>query len=182
MEQVADTLPRFLSGVEVHSSLLLSMELFASSRFEASTQGRFIALVSALEPLASPQDLPQSMVQFIDGIVEQAKRQDFDTEGPASGRDSLLGRLQLLRKESIRTALLRTVRGAIPDEHVAKLIDHAYGMRSRILHHGHHEPYLDALIRHSENAVRMVYSGMLGLELSAPCDSNEIETFLAART
>jgi hypothetical protein len=87
-------------------NLLLSMELFTAAQQESTERARYIAIVSALEPLAVASDLGYE----VDALVKDfAKQLQSNETIPEQVKKSLNGRLQQLRKESIAQAIARVV-------------------------------------------------------------------------
>jgi hypothetical protein len=118
----------------VDRPLLLSMEIFCASHLEASDRAIFLSTVSALEPLANAERLGPSVDVFIDECLAQLEEKN---EIQPKHRQSIQGRLNELRKESIRQALKRLIRVKIPDdESAAANIDYAYNLRSQLIHRG----------------------------------------------
>ena len=114
--------------------MTLSMELLASSYMEANDRAKFIMAVSALEPLAEAQDLGAEVKAFVDRAVTDLRA---DATVPAYLRASIEGRLDQLRKESVRQSLLRLCNRWFPsDRGAAAYIDHVYRLRSELLHEG----------------------------------------------
>lgn len=119
---------------EPDEKLLLSMEIFCAARLEASQRAVFLALVSALEPLAQEAPLGESVNQFVGECSNLLKA---NTDIPAELRASLEGRLLQLRQESIRQALKRLTRETLPDRPDAPIaVDEAYALRSQLVHSG----------------------------------------------
>ena len=115
-------------------AVLLSMEIFASARLEASDRARFLLVVSALEPLAQGQSLGESAQRFVETCLE--KLTEVSELAPEL-RSSLAGRLRQLCSESIRQALRRVARQALPSRPEAvHALDAAYSLRSEIVHSG----------------------------------------------
>ena len=114
--------------------ILLSMELLASSSLEANDRTRFVTAVSALEPLAEIQDLGPDVADFV-GSALALLRSDPRVEGGL--RSSLEGRLQQLKRESVRQSLRRLSATWFPhDPSAPAYIDYVYGLRSEMLHEG----------------------------------------------
>jgi hypothetical protein len=119
---------------EPDPALLLSMEIFAGARLEISQRARFLAIVSALEPLAGERSLGSEVTAFVDACTA---RLDAESAISNAARASLRGRLRQLRTESIRQAILRVIREAFPEKPQAALtVDEAYAVRSQIVHQG----------------------------------------------
>ncbi len=150
-------------------TLLLSMEIFASARLEASDRARFLAVVSALEPLAGERPLGAGADQFVESCLKILKKSPDLTQ---EVRSSVEGRIRQLRTESIRQALRRTIRDALPGRPDApKVIDEAYALRSQIVHFGRPTDLDLDLERESQrvsNIVREIYSVLLGRRLLKP--------------
>lgn len=172
-ELLTDELPR--SPDSIDRLMLLSMELFAAARLEMSERAKFVNLVSALEPLATPLDYPEPIAQLLEGFRAQLRAAEFPDMGQEEVqtiKNSLHGRIRELRRESIRQALLRTVRTLLPDDSSSKeTIDSAYGLRSKMLHEGVTDPYLDRRIAEVENTMRRLYAARIGRQLAVPAAS-----------
>lgn len=147
-------------------STLLSMEIFAGARLEISQRARFLAIVSALEPLADAQSLGPAVTQFVERCVVQL---EGDCAIADSVRASLRGQLHHLRTESIRQSILRVVRGALPDNSAApELIDEAYAIRSQVVHEGRPRDLdldLEHFGRRVSDVLREIYAARLGRSL-----------------
>ena len=113
---------------------VVSMELYCSALLEANARARFLGIVSALEPLAEQQPLGNAVDNFVDSMIRCL---DADTDIEPALRSSLRGRLQQLRRESVRQALLRLAKTWFPEQHdIQRQIDRAYALRSDLLHNG----------------------------------------------
>jgi hypothetical protein len=114
--------------------LRLSMELFAAAYLEPNDRARFIMLVSALEPLADQQVLPDSVQRFVSRAVAELDR----SSGIESDvQQSLRGRVLQLKSESVRQALFRLCGRWFPGDLAARAsLDRAYALRSELLHEG----------------------------------------------
>lgn len=119
---------------ETNEKLLLSMEIFCAARLESSQRAVFLALVSALEPLAQEAPLGEPVNQFVAECTTLLKA---STTIPLELRASLQGRLDQLRQESIRQALKRLTRETLPNQPEAPAaVDEAYALRSQLIHSG----------------------------------------------
>jgi hypothetical protein len=119
---------------EPDEKLLLSMEIFCAAGLESSQRAVFLALVSALEPLAREAFLGDGVATFVNDCVAQLRTSDTV---PSMLKASLEGRLQQLRNESIRQALRRLALETLPSQpDAAQAIDEAYALRSQIIHSG----------------------------------------------
>jgi hypothetical protein len=119
---------------EPDEKLLLSMEIFCAARLESSQRAVFLALVSALEPLASEAPLGNEVAAFVADCIASLRA----TSGlPSDLKTSLESRLANLRHESIGQALRRLAREKLPSQpDAAQAIDSAYALRSQIIHSG----------------------------------------------
>ena len=138
------------------------MEIFCSARLESSQRATFLALVSALEPLAQEASLGPAAAAFVDQCVQQLlANADIQPEL----KSSLNGRLLQLRQESIRQALRRLARTALPNQPDApQLIDDAYALRSQLVHNGVPADLDTDLERESQvvsRTIRALYSSLL---------------------
>lgn len=152
---------------EPDEKLLLSMEIFCAARLESSQRATFLALVSALEPLAREAPLGQAVAAFVDQCVLQLRgNADVQPELKAS----LEGRLLQLRQESIRQALRRLAQSTLPNQPDApRLIDDAYGLRSQLIHSGVPADLDIDLERESQavsRTIRALYASLLNRSLA----------------
>lgn len=119
---------------EPDAGLLLSMEIFTGAQLEASDRARFLATVSALEPLATRQPLGVEVNRLVDTCIETLEgshRISVDV------RRSLDGRLRQLSMESVGQAIRRVIRATLPNRPDAvAVVDAAYALRSQIVHGG----------------------------------------------
>lgn len=118
----------------VDRTLLLSMEIFSAAHLEASERAIFLSTVSALEPLAKAQHLGSQVDTYIDECLAMLKnRMDINPQHCQSIR----GRLNELKKESIRQAMKRLLHNKLPEDTSAPdIIDQAYSLRSQLIHNG----------------------------------------------
>lgn len=170
LASIAEAAYRHVKDVPPH--VLTSLEFFASARMESTERARFIALIVALEALSVQRDYAETLPKLPALLDKLATR----VEGAAllkgqqyeSIRASLSSRLKQLRFESVRQAIVRTVKTHIKDKAAIKFVDDAYGIRSKILHTGLREPQLHELTHRLEGIMRQVYSSLLGLPLVRP--------------
>ena len=152
---------------EPDEKLLLSMEIFCAARLESSQRATFLALVSALEPLAKEEPLGPAVSLFIEECAQQLRTSaDIQSELKAS----LEGRLLQLRQESVRQALRRLARTALPNQpEASRLIDEAYALRSQLIHKGVPAD-LDIDLENESQAVsrtiRALYASLLNRKLA----------------
>jgi hypothetical protein len=147
-------------------NLLLSMELFAAAQQEATERAKYIAIVSALEPLAVAERLGPE----VDALVKKfATALQTEETIPEQIKKSLNGRLQQLRKESIAQAIARIVSDFLPNDTKAlQAMRNAYDLRSKILHEGVTVDDLYIRTIEVENYLRLIYASAIGYELSVP--------------
>jgi hypothetical protein len=154
------------SNIEVDRQLLLSMELYTAANLEVSDRAKFLGLVSSLEPLASQEKYGESVLGLVNGFRQQlqsAELRDLEANEAEKLKNSLNGRLKHLERESIRQALLRAIRELFPgDDHSVKTIDEAYALRSKMLHDGTTDPYLDHKTHDIEQVIRRLYAARIG--------------------
>ena len=113
---------------------ILALELYTSASFEYNSRARFLAAVSAFEPLAFQEDLGPEVATF---VLKVCKDLDLDSSIPKELLPSLKGRILQLRKESVRQSLLRLCSKWFPGDLQARnSIESAYQLRSEILHEG----------------------------------------------
>jgi hypothetical protein len=130
--------------------LRLSMELFASAYLEPNDRARFTMLVSALEPLADQQVLPDPVPQFVSKVVAEL---DASPGIESDVRLSLRGRVLQLKSESVRQALFRLCGKWFPGDSAARAsLDRAYALRSELLHEGAPR---DSDIRFSDESIQV---------------------------
>jgi hypothetical protein len=145
------------------------MEILCSSSLEASDRAAFLTTVSALEPLAETQALGHSVDALVDNFLSSLRAASSIDQ---QRRSSLEGRVNQLRRESIRQALRRFIMARLPDHPDAPdLADAAYGMRSDLIHNGRLSDYdvdLAAETQKITSLMRLLYSRSLGLSLHAP--------------
>ena len=115
-------------------TLTLSMELYCSALLETNERARFVTVVSALEPLAKQEVLGEGVATFVESTLAMLSAA---SNIEANLRASLRGRVEQLRSESVRQALFRMADSWFPGRaDLRKQIDHAYGLRSELLHNG----------------------------------------------
>lgn len=149
--------------------LLLSLELFASASLESNDRARFVMAVSALEPLAMQESLGSEVSDAVDAFASALSK---SMKISPDLRNSLTGRLLQLKRESVRQALKRHCQRWFPNDQDAwKALDHAYGLRSELLHEGKPSD-LDILLTEQTRAVasylRAIYQKEFGLSFRAP--------------
>lgn len=150
-------------------TLILSMELYCAAFLEPNERARFVTIVSALEPLAKQESLGAGVSDFVDGAVAALAK----AEGIQVGiHDSLRGRLNQLRLESVRQALLRLSNAWFPKRlDVRQRIERAYALRSELLHEGTLlDPDIDVSTEtaYISNILRAIYEQAFGRAFRVP--------------
>jgi hypothetical protein len=158
--------------IDPDPKLLLSMEIFCAARLESSQRAVFLALVSALEPLAQTEELGPDVSSFVDECIRALHS---DSAIAQETKNSLVGRLGQLREESIRQALFRLARETVPTNTDAPcVIDNAYALRSQLIHNGVPSD-LDVDLEFEGRAVaaviRDIYASLLKQSLVRPSEA-----------
>lgn len=153
--------------MEPDEKLLLSMEIFCAAKLESSQRAVFLALVSALEPLALEAPMGEAVNHFVTECVNLLRD---SANIPPELRASLEGRLNQLRQESIRQALKRLAREALPNQPEAPgAVDEAYALRSQLIHNGVPAD-LDIDLGHESQSIsaiiRDIYANLLNRSLA----------------
>jgi hypothetical protein len=135
--------------------LLLSMELCASARFESDNRAKLILLVSALEALAEQREFASEVIDLINklsALIDKTQIED------ASLKDSLLGQVRNLKRESSRRAIRRKLRDAGFSDQDLTVGEEAYSARSKVVHEGLRVPELAAMTAELDRLIGLVYS------------------------
>jgi hypothetical protein len=138
----AETLGEFLQKAAVAKSveaLELACELHMSGAFDATNRARFITYITVLEILAERRQRPQEELGVITEAISNLNgRNDI----AKASKDSLLGGLTELRKESISSSLrsvvepLEVPHADLGDRSLDQFITDCYNARSKIVHGG----------------------------------------------
>jgi len=155
VEFVSDLEEYFEKLENIPYSLLLSMELCASSRFESNNRSKLIMLVSAFEALATQKDLSKDLGSLITDLKSVVKIAEIEDE---SLKNSILGQIEGLKRESIRRAIRRYVNKIELSDDERQFIDEAYQARSNIVHEGQRVPELDGMTSRLDSILKQVYS------------------------
>jgi hypothetical protein len=147
---------------EMLDRMLLSMELYCGSQLESSKRAQFVMLVSALEAVCSQAKMGSEVDALIEDVLVPAVNSAI-----AAGdvQASLIGRIRLLTRESVRGAIRRLMREHGFSQEDLGLVDDAYGLRSEILHEGRRIPELDVTISRLRPILSELYSKMSGVKL-----------------
>jgi len=136
--KLLDTFRReYLHTRHLTEKQVLASEIYASSFFDVSSRSRFITLVTAVEALLEP--LKHS--DEVEALVQEFKAKARQSTVDQSTKDSIIGRLERLRYQSIRQAGRSLADRLVPneffDEHSsADFFTRCYDWRSQILHTG----------------------------------------------
>lgn len=140
-EGIADGQPQ---RVMRNEKLRLACEVYLSSHFESSTSASFLSRITVLELLAPDTPASGPLQEMVDRYIAEAraaKRKQGD-EYPALSKeiDSLLGRLENLKTQSIGNSVCDLVRQNLPPdqnpENTAREVKKLYDLRSRMVHEG----------------------------------------------
>ena len=135
-------------------SLLLSMELYASSHFENNQRSKLIMIMSSLEALAGQKDLADMLgttIKDLKYVVKESAIQDQRL------KNSLMGQIENFKRESVRGAIQRLLKDSQISEEDITFVDQAYSARSKIVHEGKRIPELSILNSKLENILISVY-------------------------
>jgi len=150
------------------------MELFVAAALESNDRARFVMAVSALEPLAAQQNLGPEVAKVIDDLSQALGHvTNLDSEI----KESLRGRVLQLKRESVRQALKRLCGVWLPGDRAAwQKLDHAYALRSEMLHEGRPSD-LDILLadetREISNLLRRIYQQAFDYTLHSPVAASQ---------
>lgn len=157
----------FNSNVPIDPKLLVSMELFAAARLEATERTRFVGLVSALEPLAEQEKIEQpALLEIVENTLRNVQE---SLAIPNELKPSLEGRIRELTRESVSQAINRLLRIHLQGDTTAlNIVREAYSIRSKILHEGSTDADLSEKSSELEDVIRRLYSAIVGYELCIP--------------
>ncbi len=153
-----DFIPKLQAGFAAHENvpyrLLLSMELFTTSKLESNSRSKLIMLVSALESLAEQRDMEKDVGGLVLKLLEVVGEADFDDP---SLKASIAGQVKNLTRESARRAMKRLVKGQGLTDDDAAFLEEAYAARSKIVHEGKRVPELETMIHRLEEILGRLY-------------------------
>jgi hypothetical protein len=163
--EIADT---FAGTAEPDPALTLSMELFANSGLESSERARFLALLSALEPLAALQ----SYGAAVDKFVSETRGALAENPGISPEmKENVRGQLDSLRREPLGRAMRRVVAGLPAPADAVTIVSEAYELRNQIILSGRAtDPAADlnATRRSLAGVVRSLYAARFARKLVTP--------------
>lgn len=123
--------------INIDGQVKLAMELMASSFFESSPHARFLSLILAAESILRPDDRLNEVKDLVDELKERTKKSGIaDPE-----KNSILGSLNWLYKDSISQSLRKMAVRHLPDKNYGgmvseKFIKKCYEARSKLVHKG----------------------------------------------
>lgn len=123
--------PPALSGRES-----LSLELFLASFFQDTADARFLLLIMAVEALIEREDRPTDVVAHVDHLIDLTQSAN---DLPKSERDSLIGSLGNLKKQSLGQARRSLISSRLGDctyqgESAVEFFERCYRARSELVH------------------------------------------------
>jgi hypothetical protein len=150
-EKLSDSFSKLKS---IPYSLLLSMELCASSRFQTDNRTKLILLISALEAIGEQRDISEEVDDLILSLRNVVDSYTFKEE---SLKNSIIGQITNLTRESCRHAIKRALSNAAISQEDIGFIDEAYQARSKIVHEGQRIPELDIMNSRIDGILQAVY-------------------------
>ena len=127
----------YAAGLMLTARQGLAFTLLASAGFEPSARSRFLTLVMAIEALLEPESRQEAAQSHVRSLIQQTRESPLQPRG----KNSLIGSLQWLLKDSITrtgkklaTRLLGDKRYA--DRDAASFFTHCYALRSQLVHCG----------------------------------------------
>jgi hypothetical protein len=140
------------SNNEFEQRLLIAIEIFTAAKLETTERSKFVNLVSAIEPLASQEKYDD---EGLNKLLQDFKSQMKLLSLESSVKDSLIGRIEQLKTESVSKAIRRVIKEKLPnDQSSLQIIEEAYGLRSRILHEGATDADLQQKSEEVESVIR----------------------------
>lgn len=147
--------------------LLLAMEIFSSSQLEVTERAKFISLITSLESLSeqkSYKEYREILQEKINELINYIKNEE---NIPQQIRESLTGRIRRdLEEESVRQAILRTVKKFTSQKEDRKLFEKAYDVRSSLVHDGKTSEDLYYLTQDISKMMRRIFSSCFGIVLN----------------
>lgn len=117
--------------------LKLGLELYNASRHEVSKTSEFLTLVMAMESLLKQKERSKDAVELVKQFKTMLQESIIDEDT----KNSMLGSLKFLEKESINQGLQRLANNYLHDKTyndspANKFIKHCYNIRSKLVHDG----------------------------------------------
>lgn len=142
--------------------VLLSLELCVASRLETSARSRLVMLVSALEALAQQQKYGADVQKLVSNLSERIERSKIEDQ---SLKDSLIGQVRGLTRESARRAIVRHLASLGFNAEECRFVEGAYSARSKIVHEGLRVPGLDRLANGMDRLLVRAHERSAGLDV-----------------
>ncbi len=125
------------NDIKINDQIKLAMELMTSSFFDAYPRSRFLTLILAAESILTPHDRPAD----VQALVDELKRYTKDSEITESEKNSILGSLNWLYKDSISKSLQKMATQYLPEKSYDGIssevfIQRCYNARSKLVHSG----------------------------------------------
>jgi len=135
LDALTDPINQILkSESAVNPKLLVAVEIFASAKLETTERAKFVGLVSSLEPLSTQEKYE---IDELNELINNFKKKIESSELDELLQNSLKGRVEQLKIESVSRSIRRMVKSKLPnDKKSLELVEYAYGLRSKILHEG----------------------------------------------
>ena len=114
----------------------IAIELFSTSFFEQASDTRLLVLVMAIEAMLDLKPRSEAAISFVDSLITSTMTESRISK---SDRDSMVGTLRWLKKESISGAGRRLSHERLGgrkymDMSASTFFSHCYGLRSRLVH------------------------------------------------
>jgi hypothetical protein len=127
----------YLNSRQLPEKQVLASEIYASSFFDVSARSRFVTLITAVEALL--EQLERS--EEVQALVEELKTMTQRSKIVKQTRESIIGSLEQLRRQSIGQAGRTLANCLVPNElfdgqSSADFFTRCYELRSQILHRG----------------------------------------------
>lgn len=115
----------------------LAIELYNMSHFERTLSARFLILCTCLEALINQRNKKEETVELVNDFITQVK----ESEIPEKDKESLIGSLSYLKKQSITQAGFTMANSLLTDKVYAgkqpgDFFKHVYKLRSILIHQG----------------------------------------------
>lgn len=169
-DRISSHINEAMSAMEdVDKKMIVSMELFNAALHETTERATFVMMMSSIEPLINKPDLTESedfgdsLQKNIDIMKDTIKNEE---DVPGHIRDSIIGQISKLKEGSIGQGLRNLCETHLPDDQDAyPLLRECYRIRSRIVHDGGTDDYLQERTRELQNVLRRLFASVIGLPL-----------------
>jgi hypothetical protein len=146
----------------------LAFSLFNTSFFQPTADSRFLLLMMAIEALIDPAMRSVEACEHVDTLIKQTQQVPLAKEE----RDSMLGTLRWLRRESITQAGKRLAASRLGDRLYLNMpapvfFNHSYQMRSKLVHGNLPYPTFED-VGNTVGALELFVSDLLTFPLLGP--------------